>query len=55
MVVLLADREVIIHDHLLQYALVEDPGHVNAVFVDLKIWKDCLHSVLLLGEACDGA
>lgn len=55
MIVLLADWEVIIHYYLLQYSLVQDPSHVDAVFVDLEIWEDCLYAVLLLSEASNGA
>lgn len=55
MVVLLADGEVIIHYYLLQYALVQDPSHVDAVFVDLEIREDRFYAVLLLSQTSDCA
>lgn len=53
MVVLFANREVVIYYHLLQHALMKNPSHVDAVFVDLEIREDGFDAIFLLREASD--
>ena len=55
MVVVLADGEVVVHDHLLEDPLVEDPRHVYSVFVNIEVGEDGLDAVVLLGQARNGA
>ena len=55
MVIVLADGEVVVHDHLLEYPLVEDPRHVYAVLVNVEVGEDGLDAIVLLGQPRNSA